>query len=261
MAYLNLSIHTDNQALKKQLAVFLDEKENLKKKADKNVIIDMVATHIARINDQKQVYKFVSENFKYHDNINRTELLGVLNTTLMQDKKRKDSLKKTLSDYLAKHSKLNIEGFLNFRLKEYNAFLNDSLETITEDYLIEKEYEEFISLLAYFIEAQEPLLYRVHILPTDEERYRLFDENEVEMTNFCIREFLAEMTEERMNFDDFLLSTLISLAPREITLHHPEAVLGRNVITTIQKVFGENLSYCDDCAICNRKALEKQIFH
>ena len=57
MAYLNLSIHTDNQALKKQLAVFLDEKENLKKKADKNVIIDMVATHIARINDQKQVYK------------------------------------------------------------------------------------------------------------------------------------------------------------------------------------------------------------
>lgn len=258
---MNLSIHTDNQALKKQLAVFLDEKETLKKKADKTIIIDMVASHIAKINDQRQIIRFVSENFKYHDNINRSELLGVLSTALMQDKKRKESLKKTLSDYLMKHSKLNIEGFLNFRLKEYNAFLNDSLETITEDYLIEKEYEEFISLLAYFIEAQQPLFYRVHILPADEERYRLFDENEVEITNFCIREFLAEMTEEQMNFDDFLLSTLISLAPREVTLHQPESVLGRNVITTIQRVFGENLSYCDDCAICLRVKGEKQILH
>lgn len=258
---MNVSIHTDNRELKQQLAVFLDEKENLKKKADKNAIIDMVASHIAKVNDQRQVVRFVSENFKYHDHINRTELLSVLNTALMQDKKREDSLKKTLADYLAKHSKLNIEGFLNFRLKEYNAFLNDSLENIAEDYLVEKEYEDFISLLSYFVEAQEPLLYQVHVLPCGEERYRLFDENGVEMTNFCLREFLGETAGEQVNYDDFLLSTLISLAPKKIVLHHPASVQSRNVILTIQRVFGENLTYCCDCAICNKEMHEKQIFH
>lgn len=258
---MNLSIHTDNQKFRKQLSVFLDEKEHLKQRADKNRMIDMVASHIAKINDRKQVLRFVSENFKYHDHINRAELLGVLHGALTEDKKRKDSLKKALCEYLEKNAKLNIEGFLNFRLKEYNAFLNDRLETITEDYLIAKEYEELISLLTYFVEAQEPLLYRVHILPSEGQSYRLFDENEMEMTNFCMREFLAEMTEEQMSFDDFLLSTLISLAPLEIILHRFESVMERNVITTIQKVFGERLFYCGDCVICNREEEEKPILH
>lgn len=250
---MNLSIHTDNQALKEQLATFLDEKENLKKKADKSRIIDMVAAHISSINDKKQVIKFVSENFKYNNTVNRAELLSVLHTNLKRDKERHDSLKKSLGDYLAKNSKLNIEGFLNFRLKEYNAFLNNCLENMTEEYLIEKEYEEFIDLLSYFIEVQQPLKEEVHILPDGEERYRLFDENGIEMTNFCIREFLGEITEEELNFDDFLLSTLISLAPNKVVLHRPELVENKNVIHTIQKVFEKNIVYCDSCGICDKE--------
>ena len=166
-----------------------------------------------------------------------------------------------MSDYLSNHSQINIEGFLNFRLQEYNAFLSDSLENLTEEYLIEKEYEEFISLLSYFVEIQEPLIDQVHILPFGEERYRLFDGNGVEVTNFCIREFLGEFGEENIHFDDFLLSTLISLAPQKVVLHHPEEVMKRNVIQTIQKVFGDQLSFCSACDLCYPELKSLRIYH
>ena len=83
---------------------------------------------------------------------------------------------------------------------------------------MENEYREFIRLLKYFVDIQEPKYENIHIIATNHGTYTLLDDRREEITNECIKEYLNEISESEINYDDLLVSSLITLAPKN---NHP----------------------------------------
>ena len=57
-----------------------------------------------------------------------------------------------------------MEGFIRFRLKDYIEELKYIIDGSVDELLIDREYNEFIKLLRYFVEIQEPKVEEVHVL-------------------------------------------------------------------------------------------------
>ena len=66
------------------------------------------------------------------------------------------SVHRALTSYLIFNDNLNLEGFVRFRTKDYWDFLCETVDSAADAYLINREYQEFIRLLRYFVELQEP---------------------------------------------------------------------------------------------------------
>ena len=66
----------------------------------------------------------------------------------------------------------------------------------------------------------------------------------------------AAISEEEINYDDLLVSSLITLAPRKVTFHSVRYFKNKELLETIKNVFYNNVIICDGCCICqvNTKA-------
>ena len=56
---------------------------------------------------------------------------------------------------LEENSEINIDGFIRFRMKELREDVDSIVNNIIESYMVEKEYQEFVKLLKYFVDIQD----------------------------------------------------------------------------------------------------------
>lgn len=159
-----------------------------------------------------------------------------------------------LSDFLLASRELVLDGFLRFRLKDYYSELEASVDRAVDDFVADREHQEFIRLLRYFVELQEPRVSVVHVLEPSDSRlpFTILDENgdpvEVELPEGG----LVDLAGEEIDLEDLLLSNLINLAPRHVVLHIRRE---REVTKTIQGVFEARSSFCRGCERCRRYSL------
>ena len=143
-----------------------------------------------------------------------------------------------------------MDGFINFRLKDYIKELEDIIDNAVDDFLIEREYKEFIRLLKYFVEIQESKFNVVHVVMQSDEQYMLLDEKKHLITNECMQDFLYELPETEINHDDLLVSSLITLAPKNIVIHNWEKFKNQKLLDTIKNIFSGKVVLCSGCGIC-----------
>ena len=62
---------------------------------------------------------------------------------------RKKQITEKIKEYLDKNDELILDGFINFRLKDYMLEIEGLVDDAVDDFLMEKEYLEFIRLLRY----------------------------------------------------------------------------------------------------------------
>lgn len=161
--------------------------------------------------------------------------------------KRRQRIQKEVKTFLAENDQILLEGFVRFRLKDYFLELKEALEKVIDDFLADKEYQEFIKLLQYFVDIQEPRVPEVHVLFYNDEHYRLLDEEEKPLDQEYLRRVLGDLEDEDLRYEDLLLSALITLSPQRIILHHTdEPEVGK----TIVNVFKERVAFCRDCELC-----------
>jgi len=72
----------------------------------------------------------------------------------------------------------------------------------------------------------------------------------VPIENQTLEEFVVEMVDTEINYDDLLISALITIAPKHLTLHGSEETLAQENIETVRHVFLERVSTCTGCSIC-----------
>lgn len=166
---------------------------------------------------------------------------------------RKSKILQKVLDYLSQNNSINIDGFINFRLQDYLEDLNQVIEQAVDEMLLEKEYQEFIMLLKYFVDIQEPRLEKVHVLLLPSGSFQLFDDNNKSINNHCLDGCIVEMIDNEINYEDLLISALITIAPREIVVHVPESAKVFNILKTLQGVFMERLVICNGCSRCSKK--------
>lgn len=164
---------------------------------------------------------------------------------------RRQVVASSLMDYLGHNHTLLMDGFVTFRLKKYEELLNELCDRMIDDYLIQKEYDEFLSLLQYFVRTQRNRPPLTHVVVQADGSYQVVDETDRNITDQCVAEIQEEGEElSDLTLDDILISVLISLAPLNIVVHNKEHIKNVELFTTIAKVFDGNISYCNGCSMC-----------
>jgi putative sporulation protein YtxC len=154
--------------------------------------------------------------------------------------RRINKLSSRYSAYLESSQRLNLHGFLRFRLTEYRAEVQEAAETAIEERLMERQYQEFMSLLRTMAEWQEIRTPAVHVLHSGGNAFRLLDEQmrplEPQSSEFDQKEELEEESK--------VVSRLLAVSPRQLFIHTPEPE--SQVIRTIIGIFGNRAALCPD---------------
>ena len=90
----------------------------------------------------------------------------------------------------------------------------------------------------------------MHVLAGYNNKYVLLEGSGREITNDCIQDFMNEVSEEEINFDDLLVSSLITLAPNKIYIHLVGQIKNKELMETIKNVFVGKVVFCSGCELC-----------
>ena len=163
---------------------------------------------------------------------------------------RGESIYDRVVEYFQESNWLNIDGFIRFRLPDYLMELDQALEEAVDEFLMEKEYDEFVRLLRYFVEAQEPRVEKVHVILSPGGGFQLYDGENRSLNGEYLEGFMVDMADGDLNYEDLLISALITISPRQVILHAVDKGRSHNTITTIKSVFGERVIQCNGCSRC-----------
>jgi len=235
-----------------------------KKQALKNIkagLSSILAGVIMSHFEEKLLSRIINSSYCYFSPRERNEILGIaLRLIKAADDQgpqsssplasRKEIIERNIEKYLETSKEVLLEGFVNFRIKEYLRELEEIADMAVDEFLVQREYLEFIRLLRYFVDIQEPKLELIHIIIGFNNKYIILNNDGKEVTNQCIREFAVEKTIEEINQEDLLISSLITLAPLRIYLHITGQVKNKEIIETIKSVFWGKVIICTGCALC-----------
>lgn len=119
-----------------------------------------------------------------------------------------------IKQYLQEESDtLLIDGFIDFRLKEFRQFWRNKVDENISKCFARSEYDEFIDLLRAYVNLRPASADLVHILQRDDE-YLVLDEAGKAID-------LSEMFEEddMRTVEDEVFSALLAIAPSRIIFH------------------------------------------
>ncbi|MCB8818486.1 putative sporulation protein YtxC [Desulfosporosinus shakirovi] len=212
------------------------------------VLLHWEKDHVAEMLKKRQYLK--QENWQMLLN----KALDYLNKGLGQVRghgvNRKTSLVTQILSCLDHSAVFDIEGFLRFRAQEYKNEVNKAVEFAIDEYVVEKEYLEFIELLKHFVDSQKPRLEYLHVGMTPQGKFHLYNKDGVKVTHQFLEDYQLDNVNE-LGYEDLLVSALIAVAPREITLHIRYEGF-KDTLETIRKVFGNRVHDCAGCSLCEK---------
>lgn len=142
-----------------------------------------------------------------------------------------------LREYFTENNQGNVEGIVNFRLYEYKKILNSMAENMVDLYYLNREYDDFVELLRYFISVQTSRPELIFITVNKYGMYNVLNESREDITKQAVAELVPPEEAKNIAFDDLLISMLISLAPEKIIVENKENIKNHQLFETIEKVF------------------------
>jgi len=150
-----------------------------------------------------------------------------------------------LVSYLEDNNRLDVDGFVNFRMQDFIDHVEKAAGRILDDLLLEQENREFISILRQFVERQEQPLDMVHVVMMSGNRFQIYDRSMQVVTKSV--DAAPGAVDDEVRQEDLLISALVTLAPRQVTLHGKCMPATYNTLT---EVFPGALHRCTGCRYC-----------
>ena len=238
-SYKNIIIHytgIDNELFYTKLATILSY-----------LVIDYFEIDIIK--------KILLNNYFYFENSEFSKILNLCDENLCDSNEfsvtnRQMVLFDAFFEYISKHHSIVLTGFINFRLTKYRKVLEDLVDFSVNEFIIEREYLEFISLLRLYINSQNSSFNKVHLICLEHDTF-LLDENmkiiDIDKTALNAK-YLSDVT---FSNNDYVLNTLLNLLPKKIYLHLASPLSNLEFINTLQLIFENRIELCHDCNICN----------
>ena len=163
---------------------------------------------------------------------------------------RKNRISHNILEHLETNNTLNLDGLVNFSLRDYLREIRFAVDLAYEDLKNEKQYNDFVKLLKYFVETQPPKAVEVNIYLAENGAFHLWDEKGHVIEQDFIDLYLEDILSNDNNLDDILISILITVAPRRIIFHALGAVPDTEPARIIKRVFKERIMVCPGCERC-----------
>ena len=149
--------------------------------------------------------------------------------------------------YVIENKSMILEGFVNFRIKEYIKYLDSIVDIAVNKYIIEKEYNEFISLLRMYINSKKSNIKNLHLIYGKSE-LTILDENK-NIVPLCKEIYNAKFLSDIIfSENDYALNTLLTLLPQRIEIHLLDSE--DEFIKTVKLIFEDRVYICRECNIC-----------
>ncbi|NLK97217.1 MAG: hypothetical protein GX272_03945 [Epulopiscium sp.] len=217
-----------------------------------NLILDCIRFEIVK--------EILEVKYLKYSSLERLKILEMVRTFFYEKENNEDAralnysyrkeIMDCLMDFFEDSNEFLLEGFILFRLKEYRERLEMVVSHIVSEYETQKEYKEFLRLLKYFVDVQEMKEEIIHIVGIKEGRFKIYDKDKNDITERCKEEFKQDFSDKEINYDDLLVSALITIAPRQIIIHHYEAIQNKPLIETISSIFQGKVTLCPKCEFC-----------
>lgn len=200
--------------------------------------------------EQKLLKTILKRNYFYFSSDEQDEILNICNSMLNDEEShhKKDLIFLSVHEYIQNNSFMNLDGFINFRLKDYWEILDYLVDLAVNSFIINREYLRFIDLLQDYISSSESEIDVAHLIYLGKESILLDKNNNL----IPIDEHIADakyLSDISFSTNDYVLNTLLNLLPKKLFIHILEQE--DDFISTLKKIFKNRITICYDCEICN----------
>ncbi|MGB4337235.1 MAG: putative sporulation protein YtxC [Bacillota bacterium] len=176
------------------------------------------------------------------------------------EKPTHEELAQRIYDYLLEADTLILEGFLQFRLRDYMISISLCARESLLSHLADREHREFVKLLRMFVESQESREDVVHVLRGIDGAYELVSDDGSRIQGQLVDAVVADLVDEGVDPADLLVSALISVAPARIVVHF---ISDQDTLDTLESVFQGRVEKCHGagCSIagCERALVSTSV--
>jgi len=195
----------------------------------------------------------LKENYFYFDEDEVGAIIEDIEDEIDNDVKIKLIIKNKFKEVLERSSTINLNGFINFRLKFIKLYAVQVVERCIDSYLMKKEYLDFISIIKLISDKDEKENELVNIMYNNN-KLQVYDKNMQKLTFITNAEFSTEFGEKTVLYDEIIINILLSISPKKIIIH--EAKIDKknkeatNTIDVIKKIFENKVEICKGCKYC-----------
>lgn len=199
-------------------------------------------------------YEYLDDNYFYFEEQEVNNIKKSLIEDINNDLKTNLIFKNKIKEFIEDNDYINIDGFIKFRLKFIISYVHQIVEKCIDNYLIKKEYNNFISILKYFTDEESTSKYNINIIYKND-KLQIFDENMKKINMVMDVEFSEELEPEQVIYDESLINMIITISPKKIILHLPNEndnvdSITKNTIDIINKLFVDRIKFCTGCEYC-----------
>lgn len=141
-------------------------------------------------------------------------------------------------------NELNLDGFLRFRRPDCVRSVAERTRATLDQFFLRKQYEEFVSVLSYFVETTPSRRPLIHVVCRGDAAVAL-DETKRPLDLSQIEAVALHSEVDDVHPQDVVMSALIAQSPEHVLIHAPER--GSGFARTVSQVFGERANWCPSC--------------
>lgn len=234
--YSNIIVHYIGEKIS-----FFDEK-----------LSSIITDTILKFYKEKMIKKIINFDYFYFEEYEKKIIIQncceiIESSEYEQISKEKEYIHEAVLQYVIENKSMILEGFVNFRIKEYIKYLDSIVDIAVNKYIIEKEYNEFISLLRMYINSKKSNIKNLHLIYGKSE-LTILDENK-NIVPLCKEIYNAKFLSDIIFLEnDYALNTLLTLLPQRIEIHLLDSE--DEFIKTVKLIFEDRVYICRECNIC-----------
>lgn len=213
-----------------------------------NFLTELIGEVVIEFYEEKILKQLINYNYFYFDEYEKNKILEncmqliepeMYNTKLLDNK--------NIKEYVKENKAMILDGFVYFRLRAYLEYLDEVVDSGVNQFVIEKEYREFISLLRVYVESKVPEYNLLHLIYINGESILLDEKRNIVSVseNIYNAKYLSDIS---FSSNDFALNTLLCLLTRRIEIHLIDDE--DEFINTLKLIFEGRVTICKDCDIC-----------
>lgn len=215
-------------------------------------VCDVLTKCIFFFCEEKIAKKLIEYNYFYFTEAEKSQILSNFFELFSYDidlyTKKYDIVFENLYQYLKENRSLVLSGFVNFRIKEYMNLIDENIDLCVNNYLIEREYFEFINMLHMYVNSKPSSIDHIHLVFINQESILLDEHKDIIPINQDAfqTKYLSDIS---FSTNDYCLNTLLTLLPKQLTIHLIHS-FEDEFINTLKLIFENKVHICNDCDIC-----------
>lgn len=248
---INIEISSSEEGKEGNIRIRYFTDDKLNKKENIEHIVGKVTKLLVEYTKLESI-NFLKENYFYFDEEEVGLIITDIEEEIDNDVKIQLIIKNKFKEILERSNFINLNGFINFRLKFVKLYAAQVVERCIDSYLMKKEYMDFISIIKLISEVEEGEYDEVNVICNN--KVQVYDKNMKKLSYMSNVEFATELTHD-ITYDESVINILLSISPKKIILH--ESKINKNnkevktTVDIVKKIFEGKIEICRGCKFCD----------